>query len=469
MRASPPTRRIALATIVSLIALGAGPILDRSGAAVAPPVPRGPVRGAKPNLILILTDDQRWDSMMAMPSVRTLLGGHGVTFRNAFVTTALCCPSRASILTGKYSRHTGVYQNVPPHGGAVSFDDSSTLATWLHAGGYTNAHVGKYLNAYWQISHHIPPGWDNWVAITSQPTVKYRKFTLNQNGKVVRYGSIDRDYSTSVLQRFATRFLSRAEPPFFLHFAPVAPHPPADPLPRDAELFKDLPRPPPSFDEPDATDKPWAALHGRLGKQGRADAKELHSRTLQSLRPVDRAVAAIVKVLTARGLLDNTVIAFMSDNGLLLGEHRLSQKIWPYEEAIRVPFVVRIPWITSRRVDDHFVLNIDVAPTFAELAGVAPDRPDGQSLVPLLRGEQPPWRSAFVEEYLGPDQSFNGGPPPFQAIRTTRYLYVEYQVGWRELYDLQTDPYELHNLAGQARLEFLEASLAAQLHEMTST
>jgi N-acetylglucosamine-6-sulfatase len=468
MRATSPTRRIALATAVSLIALVVGPLLQRSTPVVARPITGEPV-AAKPNLVLILTDDQRWDSMLAMPSVRTLLGGHGVTFRNAFVTTALCCPSRASILTGKYSRHTGVYQNVPPHGGAVSFDDSSTLATWLKGADYTNAYVGKYLNAYWQIAHHIPPGWDDWVAITSQPTVKYRNFTMNQNGKFVDYGSIDRDYSTSVLQRFATRFLTRAKPPFFLHFAPVAPHPPADPLPRDTQLFKHLPPPSPSFDEPDVSDKPWAALHPRLGPKGRRDAMTMHTRTLESLRPVDRAVAAIVKVLTNRGLLDNTVIVFMSDNGLLLGEHRLSQKIWPYEESIRVPMVVRIPWLTKAQVDDHVVLNIDLAPTFAELAGVAADHPDGRSLLPLLQGEQPLWRSSFVAEYLGPDQGFSGGPPPFEAIRTTRYLYVEYKVGWRELYDLQTDPYELHNLAGQPRFEVLQASLAAQLLDMIST
>jgi arylsulfatase A-like enzyme len=147
----------------------------------------------------------------------------------------------------------------------------------------------------------------------------------------------------------------------------------------------------------------------------------------------------------------------------------LSQKIWPYEESIRVPMVVRIPWITRPLVDDHLVLNIDLAPTLAELAGVAADHPDGRSLVPLLQGEHPLWRSAFVEEYLGPDQGFNGGPPPFEAIRTTRYLYVEYRVGWRELYDLQTDPYELHNLAGQPRIELLQASLAAQLHDLIST
>jgi hypothetical protein len=170
---------------------------------------------SKPNIVLILTDDQRWDTLWAMPHVRTLLGRHGMTFRNAFVTTALCCPSRASILTGKTSRHTGVYQNVPPHGGAPAFRDTSTIATWLHGAGYTTGYVGKYLNAYWLTSGHIPPGWDEWDAITSQPTIKYYDYEMNENGRFVEYGEGTENYSTNVLEGLASRFLRTAEPPFF--------------------------------------------------------------------------------------------------------------------------------------------------------------------------------------------------------------------------------------------------------------
>ena len=151
-----------------------------------------------------------------------------------------------------------------------------------------------------------------------------------------------------------------------------------------------------------------------------------------------------------------------------MGEHRLYlQKIWPYEESIRVPLVIRVPWLTAGRTDPHLVLNIDLASTFAELAGIKPGLPqDGRSLVPLLRGEAVPWRTDFVEEFLGRDQSFNGGPPPFEAVRTERYLYVEYANGWRELFDLRSDPHELSNLAGLPSTAAIQTTLARRLAEL---
>ena len=139
----------------------------------------------KPTIVLILTDDQRWDSLGVMPEVRKLLGGHGVTFANSFVTTSLCCPSRATILTGQYSRHTGVYQNTTPHGGATSFRDRSTVATWLHGAGYETALVGKYLNDYNRLpTGYVPPGWDEWDAIAQRRQVQYYNYDLNENGRI---------------------------------------------------------------------------------------------------------------------------------------------------------------------------------------------------------------------------------------------------------------------------------------------
>jgi N-acetylglucosamine-6-sulfatase len=462
-----PSTRVALATATLLVAMSALSGTNWSNG------PGGSTfagfASSKPNIVLILTDDQRWDTLWAMPHVRALLGGHGMTFRNAFVTTALCCPSRASILTGKTSRHTGVYQNVPPHGGAPAFRDTSTIATWLHGAGYTTGYVGKYLNAYWLTSHHIPPGWDEWDAITSQPTIKYYDYEMNQNGRFVEYGEGNENYSTNVLEGLATRFLRTAEPPFFLHFSPIAPHTPTVPLPLDDGRYRSIPPlSAPSFNEADVSDKPWARLHPPLTAADVAKDNAIRRDSLEALQAVDRAVATMVRVLAERDLLYNTVIIFMSDNGLMLGEHRQQQKIWPYEEAIRVPLVIRAPWIPSARTNDEFVLNIDIAPTLAELAGVKADHPDGRSLVPLLRGEHPPWRQSFLEEFLGPNQLNIGGPPGFNAIRTKRYMYAEYRTGWRELYDLQMDPYELQNLAGQPDVAALEASLAAGLHALIS-
>jgi arylsulfatase A-like enzyme len=274
------------------------------------------------------------------------------------------------------------------------------------------------------------------------------------------------NYSTTVLGRIATTFLQKAKPPFFLHFAPIAPHGPSVPLPRDARAFTNLfPDRSPSFDEVDVSDKPWGHLHPGLTLEEVQKADGIRQRMLQTLRAVDRAVAGMVDVLASRGQLDKTLIAFTSDNGYLLGEHRmLAEKIWPYEESIRVPLVIRTPWAASAALDEHLVLNIDIAPTLAELAGARPVGPvDGISLVPLLRGRDPPWRDAFVEEFLGRDQRFRGGPPAFQGIRTARYLYVRYASGWKELYDLQLDPYELQNLAGEPRWSLLESRLRNRL------
>ncbi|MGZ4130010.1 MAG: sulfatase family protein [Actinomycetota bacterium] len=434
-----------------------------------PPAPRS----TRPNIVLILTDDQRFDTLGAMPNVRRLLGDHGITFPNAFVTTSYCCPSRASILTGLYSHHTGVLSDSPPDGGAPAFDDRSTIATWLSAAGYQTAFVGKYLNAYDELGPtYVPPGWDEWDAIVSEPIAsRYYGYTLDENGRLVRYGSNDVDYSTAVLTRRALSFLGTTDAPFFLELAPIAPHRPAIPAPGDAGTFAGttLTRSP-SFDEANVSDKPWAP--GRPPMPRRAIRFELGVRRsmLDALVEVDRSVAAVVDELRARGQLSNTVIAFTSDNGMLLGEHRIGGKLWPYEESIRVPLVVRSPWIDHAVTDRRLALNIDLAPTFAALAGVTPASPvDGRSFANALHGraDPTPWRTAFEIEYLGHEHP-PGAPPDYRGVRTTRFVYVRYANGWCELYDLRSDPYELRNLAGEAGERRREAALSALLDRLAS-
>jgi arylsulfatase A-like enzyme len=434
---------VLLVTAAGTAAVASNPGLCPTPAGTAPP----PEPGGRPNLVLILTDDQRWDSLWAMPSVQGLLGGHGVTFENAFVTTALCCPSRTSILTGEASRHTGVLGNSPPNGGATAFDDRSTVATWLHDAGYTTGLFGKYLNGYQLLSPgYTPPGWDRWVAIAQRNQIRQYRYTLNEDGRLVEYGDRKSDYGTTVLADHAREFARTAREPFFVELAPIAPHLPATPERRDVLDFPYLPpHHPPSFGE-DPSDKPWWPSRAPDVPPTQGGTDFANRRMLQSLQAVDREVLGLVCDLSARGVLDRTVIVFASDNGFLLGEHGLTQKAWPYEEAIRIPLVVRVPWSVGRATDDHLVLNVDLASTFAELAGVTPPlSQDGRSLVPLLHGRRPAWRDAFVVEYLAPEGP--DGPPPYSAIRTTRQLYVEYENGWRELYDLDRDPYELTNLA----------------------
>ncbi|MGH3026483.1 MAG: sulfatase-like hydrolase/transferase, partial [Gaiellaceae bacterium] len=354
------------------------------------------------------------------------------------------------------------------------FDDVSTLPVWLHGAGYDTALVGKYLNDYTVDGGNVtPPGWDDWQVMDSVPEERYYDYTLDENGRLVHYGHAADDYSTSVLTRKATSFIRHASKPFFLYFAPVAPHLPAIPAKQDQGRLENIaPLHTPSIDEKDIGDKPWRAWHTKL-LQAAANLYENHvrERQLESLYALDRSVKQIVATLKQRRLLDRTVIVYTSDNGFLWGEHRLGGKLWPYEESTHVPLVVRTPWRAGNGTVSHAaVLNIDLASTIASLAGVSPALPqDGRSFVPFLHGETVPWRNSYLIEYLGRDALKAGGPPKYTAVHTARYLYIEYENGWRELYDLHTDPWQLNNLAGKPEYAALELTLGERLQRLEST
>src|SRR5262245_11249060 len=240
--------------------------------AVLRPVPgvqSSPARGrpevTSPNVVLILSDDQRWDTLWAMPNVQADLVGKGVLFSQSFVTDSLCCPSRTSILTGDYSHTTGIYKNGPPNGGFQSFDESTTIATWLHAAGYRTGLVGKYLNGYYpKNAAHIPPGWDRWFALLQQNSTTteaayYYNYSVTDQGVTKTYGATDADYSTDRFAAQADDFIrtTDASTPLFLAFTPSAPHEPATPPTRYLNSFADLPPyRPPNYNEVDVSDKP---------------------------------------------------------------------------------------------------------------------------------------------------------------------------------------------------------------------
>jgi arylsulfatase A-like enzyme len=421
------------------------------------------------NVVLILSDDERVDGTSVMQNVRRLLAAHGVTFTDFHVTTSECGPSRASILTGQYAHHTGVVDNFGLHS-FPAFHASSTVATWLHAAGYDTALVGKYINDYTIYGHHqIPPGWDDWQVMDSIPMEKYYDYSVNDNGHLVHYGDAPQDYSTTVLTRKAVDFIHGARKPFFLYFAPVTPHLPAIPAPQDQRKLENIaPLNTPSIDEANIGDKPWSYWHRDMLKAAAEIYQgDVRRRQLQSLLSLDRSVKEIVDALRSKHVLDHTVILYTSDNGFLWGEHRLGGKIWPYEESTHVPLIVRTPWAPWGTTDARPVLNIDLASTIAAIAGVKPELPqDGRSFLPLLQGKEIPWRHGFVVEYLGRNLLKVGGPPPYIAVHTGRYLYVEYRRGWRELYDLRRDPWELTNVAGTARYRTIQRALHGLLHRL---
>lgn len=417
------------------------------------------------NVVLILSDDERLDGTSVMANVRRLLVRHGVTFTDYHVTTSECGPSRASILSGQYSHHTGVLGNFGPHS-FPAFNQRSDLAVWLHAAGYRTALVGKYINDYTIYGHHkIPPGWNDWQVMDSIPMEAYYNYTLNENGRLVHYGDAPADYSTTVLTDKAVGFIDHTRSPFFLYFAPVAPHLPAIPAKQDQGKLENLaPLRSPAFDQRNIGKEPWRYWHKDMLRAAESIyVDDVRRRQEESLLALDRSVQQIVDVLRQRHELNRTVIVYTSDNGFLWGEHRLGGKIWPYEESTHVPLIVRTPWQDTASRNSNPVLNIDLAPTISALAGVKPRLvEDGRSLVPLLHGRRIRWRRAFLVEYLGASQLQTGGPPPYLAVQTKRWLYVEYRNGWRELYDLRRDPWELNNVAEDPR----HRSERALLHEL---
>lgn len=444
----------------------------------SPAEQRGEPSRERPNIVFIMTDDQDIDTLRFMPRVDALLAAHGVTFTNMFVTTPQCCPSHVSVLTGLYPHNSGILNNWYPTGGFEKFrelgGENSTVATWLQAAGYRTARFGKYLVEY-DATTYVPPGWSEWYAFYGSG--KYFDYTLNENGTQVAYGAEASDYSVDVLAQKVIEFIERAQDePFFIFFAPAAPHGdntpngPATPAPRHKGMFAGARAPrTPSFNEADVSDKPPALSSLPLLRAADILAIDSEYQTrLESLQSVDEAVARIVNRLDAVGTLENTYLIFTSDNGYHLGEHRLRNgKVQVYEEDIRVPLIVRGPDVPAAAARDHFVLTIDFAPTIATLVHARPGHSvDGLSFVELFEDEpQAPdeWRKDFlVEVYRRLPPTGNG-----DAIRAVRsldgVLYAEYDSGSRELYDLTRDPYQLasrHDVVPPGHLDKLSRRLS---------
>jgi len=421
-------------------------------------------RPGSPNIVFILTDDLSPNLLQFMPHVLAMQHD-GVTFANSFVTDSLCCPSRASIFTGQFPHNTGVFRNLEPDGGYRVFNalgnESRTFAVALQRAGYKTAMLGKYLNRYHPSENGAAMGWNEWD-VAGQAYQEFN-YLLNQNGKVVNYGAKPEDYLTDVLSRIAVKFVKQsAHTPFFIEVATFAPHHPYVPAPRDKDAFPGLHAPrTPAYDAPlDAHDPKWIAKLPPLSDDDMASIDRDFRRRAQSMLAVDKMIADIQAAVAAIGQEKNTYFVFSSDNSLHMGEHRLMPgKETAFDTDIHVPLVVTGPSIAPGRILDEVVENIDLSPTFAELAGAAiPDTSDGRSLIPLLRGEPVTnWRTIALIEHHGPGvmendsddpdapESRGGNPPSYEAIRTLKSLYVEYADGTHEYHNRVHDPDELRN------------------------
>jgi arylsulfatase A-like enzyme len=431
----------------------------------------------KPNLLVLMTDDLEVDDLKALPSVQRL-AQQGTTFSNSFVGYSLCCPSRATYLTGQYSHNNGVLSNAPPDGGFARLDHTNTLPVWLQAAGYHTTHIGKYLNGYENAASRtsVPPGYSDWQGLAIG-TYRMYDFSINDNGTLVPYGTAPADYQTDVLADRAVEAIrerARSPQPFYLKFSPLAPHGSGavaghdgmgpDPAPRHRGAFASEPLDVgPAYDETDVSDKPASIRRlPRISAQARAGIDTRNRRRLASLLAVDEAIKRMVDELRAAGELNQTIIAFTSDNGWQEGEHRVVQgKVRVYEPSIRVPLIVRGPGFAAGAVAPATAINVDLPRTLAALAGAVPGRvQDGLDLREVAAGSARALARPLLNETGAPalsNRNFH------QAIRTDTHKYVEHANGERELYDLRSDPDELVNVAGDPAQAATLAQLDARL------
>ncbi len=431
----------------------------------------------KPNIILILTDDQRADTLEYMPKLNELLVQRGTLFPNAIITTPTCCPSRATILTGQYAHNHGVRQNEKEFTRELDKRDSQTLATWLKAGGYKTGLIGKYLNGY--SFGYIPPGWDTFQAFGKRHYYNYKmtNFIDGVSKEPRTYGSSEADYSTDVLAAKAVDFIKSADDgdkPFFLIWTPNAPHRPAVPARRHEQTFADLsPHRPPSFNVSDKGfwDRKWWSKGGRALSANRiAKIDAMRKGMLQTLLAVDEAIEKIVNTLVASNKLENTIIIFLGDNGFHWGEHQITDKRSPYDESIRVGMVIFDGRDQTKRTNDALVANIDLAPTILDYAGLkTPDTVDGVSILPLLSGEKAQLRNHVLIQIF--PETFASTSNAFIGVRGANSVYFERDgLIWasKEYFDMTKDPHQLKNLVTDPDFESDVAAHRAALNHLRS-
>ena len=469
-----------LAAAVLALTLGPGSRPDRAAAA-----PQSPA-----NIIVLLTDDQETSSMRVMKIVRKEMKQKGVTMKRMYANFPLCCPSRATLLTGQYAHNHEVLSNTAPEGGYGVFNElhgNNYLPIWLQDAGYTTGYIGKFLNEYAEPDEYgttptdVPRGWDDWRALAPS-RAQYFGYQLNQNGTLRQYTDAEEDYSTDVFTTKAKRFIRKSAPgasPYFLMVGYAAPHGGGGGEPGRSCNRGAIPAPrhlaslrgkldgalPPSFNEADVADKPSPVAGTSSLTPGQvSDILRKRRCAWESLLAVDESVGELIDEIQRSGEKRNTYVFFVSDNGYLRGEHRIrNQKRYLYEESARIPFIARGPGIARGEKSDDVVVNADLTATILEISGARPGlTQDGQSLLPSLA--QPDLENARAIELEA-----QAGPAMY-GIRTNRFLYTEWEtsrvVPDRELYDTFADPYQLNNLILDPNYAGVVASLARQLREL---
>jgi N-acetylglucosamine-6-sulfatase len=462
-----PVMKLGLALAATAVAVVAAFAPARPSTAAEP--------AQRPNIVVVMSDDQAVESMRVMANVNQQLAAQGATFANNYVSFPLCCPSRATFITGQYGHNHTVMGNALPQGGweKLAPTHANTLPAWLRSAGYQTIHIGKYLNGYGrQRPTEVPPGWAEWYGSVDPSTYRFYNYSLNENGRLVNYGTGANNYQADVYTAKAVDAIKRYAPrqePFFLSVAYLAPHSggprEADdprnqatpvPAPRHRNRYASEAMPTtPAFNEADVSDKPVAVRRRPiLGPQRIAAVTENYRQRLESLLAIDEGVAAIVRALQDSGELERTLIVYTADNGFFHGEHRIPNgKVQHYEPSARVPLILRGPGVPRGVRMTQPSINVDLAATLVDAADARAGRTlDGVSLLGLLRDRN---------RYVGRDVLLE--TPGYVAIHTPRYVYVEHNTGERELYDLQLDPYELASAHANPAYEQVRSDLARRL------
>jgi arylsulfatase A-like enzyme len=433
----------------------------------------------RPNIIFILTDDYASNLVDFMPNLQAMQK-EGVTFGHYYVSNSLCCPSRSSIFTGMLPHNTRVETNTPPNGGYKAYMEhggaEQSFSVSLQKAGYKTAMMGKFLNGYLPRRHQPPPGWSDWFVAGGG----YRNFDydMNCNGKISRFGHAPEDYLTDVLSN-RTDSLIRAwkDHPFFIEIATFTPHGPFIPAPRHQNLFYDAkaPRSPAFNTQADSTAPNWLRALQPLGTKQIDRVDNIFRDRLRCVMSIDEMLGRIRKLLKETGVSDRTYIFFSSDNGYHLGDYSMLQgKQTPFDIDVRVPLIACGPHVAKGSLQQAIASNIDLAPTFAALAGTKlTGDPDGRDIQHLLREkntEKINWRNFAIIEHRrvnydrdDPDrqEEEDGKLPSYTALRFHNLLYVEYETGEISCYDAESDPYQLKNIASA-----LNAEVKKKLHSI---
>jgi len=438
----------------------------------------------RPNFVVIQTDDSVLSEMPWMPQTDKLIGDAGETFNRYYVDNSICSPSRASLLTGSYSHNNGVLTNRPSYAYnafRASSDLTNNLPVWLQAAGYETIHVGKYMNAYGSVSPtEYAPGWTFFNGITGDEDANtYYNATFNNNG----VSEVIPEYATTYETSQALNYLNSADGPFYLELDYNAPHFDADgapgptPAAQDAGRFPNVDAPRgPSYDL-SSPDTPYFIRSLRpLNHHQEHWINQGYRNSLRSLQEVDRGVSQVIQTLEAKGVLDNTYVIFISDNGFFYGQHRIvAGKYLGYEPSTHLPLLIRGPGIKPGSESNSLAENIDLAPTITDLAGVYPSiAPDGRSLAPLFsKPDAFKNRAILLEGYTGDEKTVHWNPHSNNASVTDYYgvvagpwKYIRTKLApgqsYQELYNLHTDPEETVNLAPSM------PKLVARLNKLTN-